>query len=104
MISDLVEVSKAEHQDLAAEAVLQRRSATAWLCCAGTKVQMAEGQQQDDGAPVAFKLPRFQPPPSHCAPLHWPPALLIRPGEGNKIDPLLLSYILEYCPVTLIHF
>ena len=90
-IADLVEVGKSKagqswHQDLAAEAVLQGRSATVRLCCPGTKVQMAEGQQQDDGAPAAFKLPWWQPPASHCAPLHWPPALLThhRP-EGRGV-------------------
>ena len=58
------------------------------LCCPGTKVQMAEGQQQDDGAPAAFKLPWWQPPPppaSHCAPLHWTPAPLPCPGEGAEL-------------------
>ena len=77
MISDLVEVSKAEHQDLAAEAVLQRRSATAWLCCAGTKVQMAEGQQQDDGAPAAFKLPWWQLAVNYSILLLLPQLLLL---------------------------
>ena len=65
--TDLVEVgkSKAEqgwHQDLAAEAVLVSVwcATVSLLCCPGTKVQMAEGQQQDDGAPAAFKLPWWQ--------------------------------------------
>ena len=94
-IADLVEVGKSNakqgwHQDLAAEAVLVSVwcATVSLLCCPGTKVQMAEGQQQDDGAPVAFKLPWWQPPPpppaSHCAPLHRPPALLTHPGSGGR--------------------
>ena len=40
------------------------------LCWERTKVQMAEGQQ-DDGAPAAFKLPWWQP----VSDLRRPPAL-----------------------------
>ena len=104
--ADLVEVgkSKAEqgwHQDLAAEAVLVSVwcATVSLLCCPGTKVQMAEGQQQDDGAPAAFKLPWWQPPPppaSHCAPLHRPPALLTHPGSGGE-------GVVEEGPTAIIH-
>ena len=62
-------------------------SATACLCCPRTKVQMAEGQGQDNGggtvcsegapcaqmgAPAGFKLPWWQP----VSDLRRPPALL----------------------------